>query len=458
MTIRSAIEGLDWPAVPDQRGGAVLSILFQFEQSQWWPAEKIAAQQFGQLRRLLDHARATVPFYRDRLDAAPKGGLGAAAWAKIPLLTRAEIQAAGSDLESRLLPQSHGRSGEIFTSGSTGKPIRALRSQASELYWSAFTIRDHLWHRRDFAGTLATIRESGRGKALYPRGKRAANWGRSSAAIFTTGPSVGLNLTTPLEQQVEWLVRQDPDYLLTHPSMVDRLARHCLDQGVVLPKLRQVETISELLRPATRELCQAAWGVPIKDLYSTRETGYIALQCPDHEHYHVQSEGMMVEVLNPAGAPCGPGETGRVVVTPLHNFAMPLIRYDIGDFAEVGPPCSCGRGLPVLTQIFGRRQNMLILPNGEAQWPLLSSGDIRGLCRIAPIGQYQIAQTALDQIELRVTMERDLTAAEKSRLRAWVQERFGALFAARIERRDSLPRSAAGKFEDFVNEIAAGKG
>ena len=76
-----------------------------------------------------------------------------------------------------------------------------------------------------------------------------------------------------------------------------------------------------------------------------------------------------MEVLDNHGRPCKEGETGRVVLTDLHNFTMPLIRYEIGDYAEVGPPCACGRGLPVLARILGRSRNMLTLPAGDRIWP-----------------------------------------------------------------------------------------
>ena len=82
-------------------------------------------------------------------------------------------------------------------------------------------------------------------------------------------------------------------------------------------------------------------------MYSCEEAGYIALQCPQAEHYHCQSESVLVEVLDDEGRPCTPGQVGKVVLTALHNFAMPLIRYENQDYAEVGPPCACGRGLPV---------------------------------------------------------------------------------------------------------------
>ena len=248
--------------------------------------------------------------------------------------------------------------------------------------------------------------------------------------------------------------RQDPDYLLTHPTIVDRLARYSIEHDIRLPNLRQVETIAEILRPATREACHKAWGVSVVDMYTTREIGYIALQCPDHETYHVQSEDVFVEVLDENGYPCAPGECGRVVVTPLHNFAMPFIRYEIGDYAEVGEPCECGRGLQVLRHILGRKQNMLVLPSGEERWPLLSSGNISELLAIAPIKQFQFVQKSADAIELRLSTARDLVAHEEDTLRRWIHDKFGYPFDVSLEYFDEIPRTAAGKFIDFVSEIS----
>ena len=456
LPIKTSITDVCWPAVPESTGSALLAILFQLEQSQWWSAERLLERQMEQLGLLLAHAERSVPFYRKRFErtgATAKGRLSLDEWLRLPLLRRAEIQAAGDALLSRELPQSHGQPSAVFTSGSTGKPIRAVRSHIEALFWSAFTIRDHLWHHRDMRGKLAVIRESGKGKDPYPDGTVAPNWGLSSSLVFDTGPSVSLNITCSIEQQVDWLERQDPDYLLTHPSIAQRLAEHCLDNGIRLPKLRQIETISEILRPATRAACLEAWGVPVIDMYTAREAGYIALQCPECEHYHVQAESILVEVLDAQDKPCAPGEVGRVVVTPLHNFAMPLIRYDIGDYAEVGEPCPCGRGLPVLTRILGRQQNMLVLPSGEERWPLLSSGNIRSLLAIAPIRQYQFIQKSVELIELRLVVKRELTAEEAEELCRWVCDKFGHPFEVAITCHEEIPRTAVGKYQDFINQV-----
>ena len=97
----------------------------------------------------------------------------------------------------------------------------------------------------------------------------------------------------------------------------------------MLRGLSQVSTLSEIVEPALRGDCARVWGAIVCDVYSCEELGMVAIQCQDHPHYHVQSESVFVEVLNERGEACAPGETGRVVATDLHNFAMPLIRYEI---------------------------------------------------------------------------------------------------------------------------------
>ncbi|MDD9903902.1 MAG: hypothetical protein OXT06_10070 [Rhodospirillaceae bacterium] len=185
------------------------------------------------------------------------------------------------------------------------------------------------------------------------------------------------------------------------------------------------------------------------DIYSTQEVGFIACQCPEHEHYLVQSEGIFVEILDKAGQPCGPGEIGRVVVTPLHNFSMPLIRYEIGDYAEVGAPCESGRGLPVLKRILGRNRNMLLTPEGERVWASLTGA---GLEPIEPIRQFQLYQNVPERLELRLVVTRPLTAEEETQAQRAMVKATGYDFDVDIVYRDEIPRTAGGKYEDVVSE------
>jgi hypothetical protein len=256
------------------------------------------------------------------------------------------------------------------------------------LFWAAFTLRDHFWHNRDFSRVLAAIRFSDDRSAK--EGIRYEQWDDAVASVTSSGPSFVLDIAYPIEHQAAWLQGLNPDYLVTHPTKLGHLAPYCLEHGIKLPKLRQVTTVSEVLEAEPVEACRAAWGVGVTDVYSTKESSYLALQCPEEGSYHVQSEGVLLEVLD-GDRPCGPGEVGRVVVTPLHNFAMPLIREELGDYAEVGEACPCGRGLPVLKRILGRVRNLATLPTGEQFFPRLG---VKRLNEIAPIELIQLGSTS----------------------------------------------------------------
>ena len=173
-------------------------------------------------------------------------------------------------------------------------------------------------------------------------------------ALYETGPQTVLDRRAELADQVEWLRREAPAYLVGSPADVLALARAFEARQSTLPSLKGVQVLGGSLGAALRDACRAAWGAPVVHIYRAEEVGPLAVQCPEHEHLHIQCEQTLVEVLDARGKPCGPGEIGRVIATPLNNFAMPLIRYDVGDDAEVGAPCPCGRGLPVLTRILGR--------------------------------------------------------------------------------------------------------
>lgn len=445
MLPRSSIPGVDWPAVPDGPGATVLALAWQLEQTQWWPAERLRAHQQLQLRRLLAHAATTTAHYADRFDADSE-------LASIPLLTRQALIDAGPGLLSRRYPIQHGAAPETITSRSTGEPVRVRVPAIVTAFWHALTLRDHTWHRRDLSARLAAIRHTG-GEAPPPDGARASGWGPATADVAPDAPLSVLSVASTTEQQVAWLVREDPAYLLVYPTVLGAIVRQLAATGARLPSLRQVRTISEALSEDTRALCRDVLGVPLVDTYSAQECGYLALQCPDHPHYHVQAERLLVEVLDDAGRPCAPGAIGRVVITDLHNFATPLVRYELGDLAEVGAPCPCGRGLPVLTRIVGRRRGMLVYPDGRTAWPVFTVA-----CReAAPYREVQLVQDTVDTLRLRVvpTPTTPLDDGHRAALIAALQRALGHPFAITVEVVDALGRSPAGKLEEFVSHVAA---
>jgi phenylacetate-CoA ligase len=411
--------------------------------------------QRAQIELLYDHARAHVPAYADRL---PSIRFDAddfdAQFARVPILRRVDLQRDAASLRASARPAGHQQPRSVSTSGSTGTSVSVDVSEAARLLWMAILLREHAWHARDLGSKHASIRLFGDGvDARGPHGLRRADWGPPENVVYETGPSSMLDISTDVDTQLDWLVAEEPDILLTFPSNALDLARRALQRDVALPRLRELRLVSEAVDPSVRAFLAEAWKVRVTDVYSAQEVGYIALQCPQGPGHHVQSENVRVEVVDEEGLACAPGQTGRVLVTALHSFAMPLIRYEIGDYAQVGPPCACGRGLPVLARILGRVRNMLELPDGKRRWPNLSGPFYRD---IAPVVQHQIVQHAKDALEARLVVERTLSAAEEDALRALILRRIGHPFRLTFSYCEHIERGAGGKFEEFVSRLDAG--
>jgi phenylacetate-CoA ligase len=433
-----------WPGLPSN--SVALAMQYQLEQSQWWSAGQLEQHQLNQLSHLLRHACQQIPFWRERLAGAgydPKGQLTSEWLSTVPLLDRHDIQTLGDSLLCQEVPRGHGRVTKGETSGSTGRPIVYYGTELTQFLWRVYTLRDHLWHRRDLSVTLASIRK-GAGETVN-RG-----WGPSTDVVFNTGRCLGFDIKNDIDTQLRWLQRQEPDYLITNAYNLYWLARRSLELGLRIPNLRQARSFGGTFPDDARDVIRRAWGVALVDIYTSEEAGYIALQCPEHEHYHAQSENLMVEILDDQGRACSPGEIGRVVLTRLHNYAMPLFRYVIGDYAEAGASCPCGRGLPVINRILGRQRNILTLPDGRRRWPSFPGGK---WMHVAPIRQLQLIQRSRTRIDVRVAADRELAREEKQRLIAALQDCLGHPFEMQVEQFPDIPRSATHKFEDFISEI-----
>lgn len=448
--IEGNIPGIAWPPITTGPAATLAALMGQLESSQWLPLETLAAQQFRQMALLAEYCTEHSKLFSARLSRAglKPSDLGEPeSFAKLPLLTRREVQSAGGDLYCDTAPPSHGTVKEVKTSGSTGEPVVVRRTDVNQLIWFAMTLRDHLWHKRDFAGRLCAIR------ANIPSPVHSETWGMPANLLYRTGPSLGLPISADAKKLVEWVSEFQPDNLLIYPNTLDAFTRHCKDNAVAMPWLRHIRTVGETLSSAIRDAAQSFFGAKIVDCYSSQEIGYIAIECPASRLYHVMSEGMIAELLNDKGEPCREGEIGRVVLTDLHNFATPLVRYDIGDYAEAGPPCPCGRGLTAWKRILGRERNLILMPDGTRHWPLTGFNACRHL---APVSQFQLVQTDRETIEARLVVERKLTSSEEDALRAMLHANTGHPFVLRfVYFEGTLPKGPSGKFEEFVCKAQA---
>ena len=414
----------------------------QLDESQWWSADRLHQHQLGQAEALLRHAAATAPFWTQRLGSLPASALTMEQYRALPVLSRAEIGDAGQDFFSGDVPEGHGPVFAIASSGSTGTPVHVRGTSITQTMQQALSLRGYRWHDYDFAAKAAIIRGN-LGSGPPPANTR---W----TQVPGGGPSVLIDTALPFDKLLIRLIEEDPAYLTAHPYTLLGLLEESEQTGKRPCGLRKIRTLGEALEPRIRALARRVWQVPVIDLYAAMEVGIIAQQCPDGAGLHVMSEGILLEVLRDDGVACRPGEIGRIVVTALHNYASPLIRYALGDYAEVGQLCGCGRGLPVIERVLGRQRNLLVLPSGGRRFVSEHLADFRA----APYRQFRITQTALAEIAVTLVVPRAWSADDEAALAAHLDRHYGDSFAYTFRYAYNIPRAASGKFEEFVSKVS----
>lgn len=317
--------------------------------------DELLAIQAGELRRLARHAWEHVPFYRARFEAAgigPDDLRSVEDLRRLPMLTRAEAVDSYQRRRSTAAPLPTIKK---TTSGSSGQPLAFAYDTDSEYWRQAVKLRGYGW-------------------AGYRVGKRALfYWGapvlplpplrvRAKIAVdhlLKRERYVPVTERSPedLDRLVATIRRERPEVLLCYTLSGAALARHVLARGerFDLPAICGAER----LYAADREVMKQAFGPSVFETWGCREVMLIGSECEAHDGLHVPVENLVVEVIvtdEGGERPARPGESGDVVLTDLHNYGMPFLRYRNGDRAVAGPDatCACGRTLPRIAAVDGR--------------------------------------------------------------------------------------------------------
>jgi phenylacetate-CoA ligase len=241
------------------------------------------------------------------------------------------------------------------------------------------------------------------------------------------------------------LLRYRPRIIQAYARSAVLFARYLEEQKLVAHRPRALVTSAEVLEWQDRQLLERVFGCPVFDRYGCREVSVVASECSGHDGLHVMAEGLYVEIETPDG-PARPGQMGAVLVTDLLNYAMPLIRYRIGDMATWAPgPCACGRALPRLQCVVGRVTDFLVGCNDR-----LVSGVFLATYVVAHrpgLGQVQICQDRAAAVTYRIKPGRDFRPVEDADyLRCATRQHLGEHAEVNVELVDELAAESSGKF------------
>ena len=446
--------GAAWPPLASPQNALLWSAYQTLDRTQWLSPEEMEAGQLAQVRGLLQHCFENVPYYRRALAPFSRTPVHSmSVFRRLPTLTREAYRDGLTDMTASKLPDGMSVVGHpSFTSGTSGVPIRVMSSGHDSVWHAAFCMRDFEWSRMDPRKVLAAVRLIAMSKEDLPAamsGVVAHGWTTFAPHVFQSARAYGLDIRQNPRTQLEWLRRLNPAYLISYPSNLEVLASLAADAKVRIPNLEAIQAIGEPVTGEMRGLVEGAFGVPVKNLYSVTEGGYVASPCPGGHGLHVHSENFIVEVLKENGEPCAPGETGRVVLTSLHNFVNPFVRYDIQDYATLAPgPCPCGRGLPLWTKVDGRRHPMLYMPDGSRR---ISTGLMLGVRQVGGVRQFQIVQRPDGSVLVRVVPDPSWTPEHEARIVTLVQEEVGRSDTV-VEKLPALEKTGGGKLRIIVVE------
>jgi phenylacetate-CoA ligase len=404
-------------------------------------AAELREFQDARLRRLLCHAYESVPFYRklfDRHRLHPRHIRGTIDLDLIPTVTKQDLRAQpdGNVLARGLIPE---RLLTARTSGSSGEPfvIRRTLSEQSLQYLLQLRAFAQLGVRiGDRTATVGLLRQPGANDSKVMGRALEATRLRQRLKID------GLQEPGAI---VEQLRCYRPDVIGGMPGMLCRVADYLLAHGAkgLAPRLLIVG--GEVLTPVMRRSLRQGFGAPVYETYASHEFPLLGWQCGENGHFHTCDDGVILEVLH-EGRPAQPGQRGEVVVTNLHAYAMPFIRYRLGDVATRGErDCACGRPFSTIGSIQGRMIDYFPLPDGRVIHPyqilssFVSGGDTW-------IRQYQLLQERRDRIVLRVLPRHAPHPDRLASLERAMLPLLGASVEFRVQLVDDLPLESTGKF------------
>src|SRR5262245_8206667 len=415
------------------------------------PRNALSAYRSALLRRLVSFAYASSPFYRDRL--APLFRTGETPdlqkWREIPILRRTDIEHNIDRINPLELPPDIGEVTIRRSSGTTGAGGMTFRICALVRVADACMMqRLYRWWGYDDAAPMASIRHYTMNDRSFPNGKVEMQWSYPGPPA----PHYSLDLRSPTANMIAWLTRHRPRYLLTFPSVAQELARHPDARRIAELGLKGVVAISEVVSDDASELVRKTFCCALAQIYGCTEMGAVALQSPDDSALLVCEENVMVELLDGDDQPVEPGETGRVILTSLYNFATPFIRYEIGDYSTAADGAApSGRAFMRLQRVEGRQRNALVTASGKRVWQ--SAISCASVLRYVAAIQFQIRQPAAGLLEF-VYVPTGTTPADQAGLATYFANLLERPVTLTLSAVDAMPRTAGGKFERIVSSVA----
>ena len=445
------------PVLDFSRGTRTMKCLKELEESQWWSRDKILELQNQRLRQLVRHAYDKVPYYRNIFDERalkPDDIERVEDLVKLPVLTKQLIRNNFDNIMARgfptkeLIPNS--------TAGSTGEPLVFYSTRDDQYNWGfAAAQRAYRWAGNELGEKCVWLRW------VRPYRSKMEKFRETSAQFFER--ILFLDAREMSAEKLTLFVRKlekfQPAFIRGYPSAIYLLARFIEREGKPRLRLKAIITTSEQLYDYQRDLFAKVFGYETYSHYTSWEVHAIATECPEHSGYHIAAENVIVEIVDDEGGLVPVGGEGRILITNLHNYAMPFIRYDMGDVGvSSDKACPCSRGLPLLAALNGRKCDIIFTRSGKSIPGMAIPKEF-----LAPFGieQFQIVQETYQRVVVKLVLGREYPAEHLDKLTREIISQYQPIFGEdmdiTIELVDQIPLTREGKRRVVTSNLPEGR-
>lgn len=416
----------------------LLYYLLTLQRSQWFSPSKLKKLQDKRLQIMIRYAYQNVEFYHELFKSEgirPDDIKSTEDLKKLPIITKADVRGNCIKFLSKDIKKEDCE--QILTSGSTGEPFTIFDDKRALWFAKyALTIRELLACGVGLGDRLAIIEAIGQDEIQQHQIPFLENL-LVRRRLFSVFDDIDVHV--PAYQAFK------PTIMYGFPSYFESLGRLIEKERIESITPSRIFCNAELLTESSRKFIAEAFGAEVFDIYGCAEFKDVGWECPEHKGYHLNVEGAVIEFIK-NGEAVSPGEEGQIVMTNLHNRAMPLIRYTVGD---IGVPsdelCICGRSLPLMKIVRGRMVDYILLPSGRTVSPYSLTDAIE---KISGIFQYQVIQRKKEEIKVKV-----IGNASEQMIIERIENTLKEDVKVDVEKVGEIPREKSGKYRVVKSEV-----
>jgi phenylacetate-CoA ligase len=416
----------------------------------FWPSVKLEKYRNESLKKVIKYAYDKVPFYHmkfRKLGIKPEDIKTVDDLNKLPIIRKNEIRENLKDFISSDYDFNSLR--VIRTSGSTGQPLSIYISGVENEFRKAKHLRANIscgqkpW---DKWVTITAPHHFGEATKLQ--------------RLFKFYAPIPISVFEDVGRQVSLLEEMQPDILDGYSSSLFLLANEVKRRGIKTIKPKFIIGGAEMISDLSVKWVEDAFNAPFYDQYACIEVERIAWQCPERTGYHIDADTLIVQFVDDNGEEVSPGESGEIICTSLFNFAMPLIRYAVEDFGRPSDEsCSCGRTLPLMKIVEGRKDSIIALPDGRLISPRVLSIAVSTFKFYNCIEQFRIVQKRKDFFEVYIRtrdVKIDKSIFEEELIKHLIKtlKTPNGLINFKVEFVENIPLDKNGKLRIVVSEIS----